>query len=488
MSTASTVQGAARGAAWNIGTSVLSRALGMVGTLLLIRHVTPADYGDASAATVVASTFMQFSTLGVGIYAITRREATEDELFHATFIHLALGVLPLLTLFFLGRPLSGFFEAPLLYRYLPPMALAMAADRIGFMPERILIRQLRFRRLGGIRSLGELSYTGVSLGLAIAGWGGMSIIIGNIARSGLKAILTIASVERRSWLHVVKLRLAVLRRIGAYGLEVAIQSVAGFGARRWDHVLVSRMFGSGVMGAYNLAYNLADVPAVHIGEQITDVLQASFAHLPDDERRRVFDKSLGLIALCTFPVAIGMGAVAPTLAAIFLDRRWAGTGVLLMILSAMSLARPVYGAVASVIMVARGPRITMILEWLTLAVLLGLIATLGRLGPAWACVAVGIAFGARTIAGVIIAARILALPLARLFLAMLGPLLACVPLVGAVVLVKHEFDRWAVTSDLALLATQIVVGGVAFVAAALVLAPQASQRVIGLARRRGRAS
>ena len=106
----STAETAARGAAWMIPASLLSRGLGLVATLILIRFVSPTDYGEVSAAAVVVWTVNQVTTLGVGVYAIANRSATREDMFHATLIHVSLGVLALLALWVLRKPLSPVFE------------------------------------------------------------------------------------------------------------------------------------------------------------------------------------------------------------------------------------------------------------------------------------------------------------------------------------------------------------------------------------------
>src|SRR4051794_36426659 len=93
-----TARVAARGAAWTIVTSVLARAVSLAGTLVLVRFVAPGDYGEAAAATIVVATVNQFSTLGVGLYAVTKREATREDMFHASVIHLTLGLVACLVL------------------------------------------------------------------------------------------------------------------------------------------------------------------------------------------------------------------------------------------------------------------------------------------------------------------------------------------------------------------------------------------------------
>jgi lipopolysaccharide exporter len=483
----STTRTAAKGAAWSIASGVLSRGIGLIGTLVLIRFVSPGDFGEVSAAVAVVMTINQFTTLGVGMYAIAHRDITREEFFHASFIHLALGLLAFVVLTALGKPLGPLFDTPNLASYVPGLAAAALIDRFGYMPERVLIRNLKFRRVSLVRSLSELTFTVVSVGAGWLGGGGMAIVFGNLARSSLRMLGMVISVNIADWLQVHRLRLAVLRKISGYGLTMSLGGVAYTAGRRWDNLLVSRLFGPAVMGAYNLAYNLADIPAIQVGEQITDVMQASFAHMEPEERKRTLVRSLSVIGLVTFPIAIGLGAIAPTLAELFLNKKWAGTGEMLMILSALSVVRPMFGAISSYLLIERGPKVLLVLEWLTLGALMAAIATIGRPSPLWACGAVGLVFTLRTFAGLYIAKATTGVGVTTFVLRFLPPLVACVPMVAAVFGVRMLMHRLGIHSPVLRLGAEVIAGGVTFIGAALVLSRDAVNQLLGLIRRRKKA-
>ena len=72
--TASTLrQRAVRGAAWTLPTSVASRAVGLLGTLLLARYLAPDEYGVVMAASIAATTASSVTTFGIGIYLVANR-------------------------------------------------------------------------------------------------------------------------------------------------------------------------------------------------------------------------------------------------------------------------------------------------------------------------------------------------------------------------------------------------------------------------------
>jgi lipopolysaccharide exporter len=483
---AGTAQVAARGAAWTIATSILSRVISLIGTLVLVRFVTPGDYGEASAATIVVATVNQFATLGVGLYVVSKREATREELFHATFIHVALGLVAVAVLLIFGRSLAPWFGTPNLHRFIPLLTLAFFLERATFMPERVLVRNLRFRRIGAVRSLGEITYATVSVATAIAGFGGMSIVIGNVARSGVRLVGMATSVPRADWLALGPLRWVVLRSIGGYGLVATVAQFGYYASRRWDNLLVSHLHGPAAMGAYNLAYNLADMPASQVGEQIGDVMQAAYAHMTPEERRDLMMRSIGVIGLASFPIALGLGAVAPTLADLFLDKQWAGTGTMLLVLSALSVVRPIYDSISAFVIVERGPRPLVGVEWATLAVMLVGIATLGRFSPVWACGAVGLAYTMRTVLGLYVARVGSGIDMSAFLARLVAPLVACVPMVGAVVGIRSGLRELG-AAPVVQLTVEIGAGAVVYVASAFVIAHRSARQLLGIVRERARA-
>jgi PST family polysaccharide transporter len=472
---------------WTISTSIGSRLVGLVGTLLLVRWISPGDYGVVSAASVVVASATQFSTLGVGVYVIAHPKAGRSVVFQGTVIHLVVGVLAFGATLALAGPLGPLFSAPTLYRYVPGLILAACFDRIMFMPERLMIRSLRFRELGLMRASGELAYTMVSVATAYAGFGANAVVFGNVARSLLRMVVIVRSVDRREWLEVSPVVKKTLRELAGYGLTVWIGGFAAFAVRRWDNLIVGHYFGEAIMGVYTLAYNLADIPAVQVGEQITDVLFASFVNMNTVERRQSLIKAVQILTLVIAPLAVGLGVTAPTIVHAFFPRAWTELAPMLMLLSALSVPRPIAMTLAAYLQAHRRAVAVTVLDCLTLGLLVGALCTIGQLGPRWACGAVGLAFTARMIITMFVVRASDGISVTMLLGKMLGPLLACVPMAAAVFAVRHAAQRAGLSGYFSL-ALEIAVGGLTYPLAALVFARQASREVIEFIRARRRRS
>ena len=455
-----------------------SRAIGLVGTLVITRFIAPAEYGEVTVAAVLAMTANQLSSVGLGQYLVARPDASRSAAFHVTSFHVLLGVLALVLLVLGGPRLAPLFDSPGMARFLPGLALGVLLDRVAFVPERILVRDLRFGRVSIGRSAGDLAHSAVSITLAAFGLGGAAIVLGNVARASVRLIVFVTSVGRRDWLEPCRYSLRQTRELLAFGVPMALGALCEFASRRWDNLLVSRFFGPGPTGMYNLAYNLADVPAIQVGEQIGDVLLPSFARMEPERRPAAFLRSLSLLGLVVFPLAIGLGVVAPTLVATIFDERWRPLGPMLVLLAALSVARPVGWAVASYLQARQLPRRIFGLEAFKLVCLVGLIVSIGRTSPLWTCAAVGIAFGLHALASLWVIRTVDAIPLRRSLGSLVPALSASLIMVGVVLAVRVVLTRFGPPPAPLALLVEVTFGALGYVLAALVLARRVSQELV----------
>jgi lipopolysaccharide exporter len=469
------------GAVWTISTSVGARAVGLAGTLLLTKFIAPDVYGEVSLAAVIIQTAHAVSSCGLSQYLVSKPHEGRAAAFHATFYFMLLGVIALGVAVALRDPLGVLIGAPGMARYLPGLGFAGLLERVGTVQDRILVRDMRFREVGLLRSLGEVAYAVVTVALAWAGWGAAAVVWGSIVRSLVRLVSLSLITPRREWLSPSRITLARTRELFAFGLPMSAAALAGFGSRRWDNLLFSSLFGEATAGLYNLAYNLADIPATQIGETIGDVLVPSFAQMDSESRRRAaLLRSMRLLILIVAPLALGLGVIAPTLTRALFDPRWAEVAPMLTLLSALSVVRPIGWIGASYLQVKNRPRTIMLLEITKTAGLLAAIALLGRLGAHWACAAVGIAFALGSLGYFWVIRKIDGLTLREQILPLLPPVLACAPMVLAVLAVRRGLVALGGAPSAVGLGAELLAGALVFIPSVLALAPAASRDLITL--------
>jgi PST family polysaccharide transporter len=260
-----------------------------------------------------------------------------------------------------------------------------------------------------------------------------------------------------------------------------VQNIAHNASRYWDNLAISHFFGPAAVGAYNLAYNLADIPAIQVGEQIALVLMPSMASLPPDRRPRALERSTALLSLIIFPLAVGLGLVAyPLISVLLPDNDWQQVAPLLAVLACLSVFRPITWVLSAYLEAESKTNRLMGLELAKIGLLIGGIVVLQPYGVRIASAAVGFAFGATAIAGILLVMREGPSP-RRLAIGFLQPLAAC-GVMAAVVWAAHALIAPVAPPAVVLIAL-IAVGAAAYVAAALVICRATARDLLSLVRR-----
>lgn len=474
---------AARGAMWSVGASTLARVLGLIGTLYMTRLLAPEVIGEASSAAVLAQTANWLSHWGFNQYMVVRGAGHDDETYHVAVVNLVFGVVGLGVIAGTGSLFAPLLHAPHLASYLPGLTLAVLIRRLGAIADKVLAREMRFRDLAIANGAGEILFTLSAVTLAATtNLGGHAIVIGNILQSTITTALILRATGLR-WLHRVPWRWSRVREIFQFGVPLGFAQIFNFATRYWDNLAFGAYFGQQTVGYYNMAYNLADIPAVQVGEQMAVVLLPAMSKLSLAERKAAVVRSTALMALAVFPLAVGLGAIAPSLIALILNAEWQAVAPLLVVLSVLSVVRPMAWGITSYLASLSRTRPLMLFELLKLVLLFGCIAAFSTLGPLWTAASVGIAFGVQSLVMIVYVIRTDGVPAGPLVGAFVRPLAACAVLVASVLGARHGLAALGVTAPAAHVPIEIAAGALAYLAAVLVIARATARDFLQLVRR-----
>jgi lipopolysaccharide exporter len=477
----SLVQKAVRGAAWTTITSMLARIASLMATMFVTHLVSPDEYGRASAAVVVVMTAFAVSTFFLPNYLIIDKTAGRSAAWHANIIQLGAGALALSATIPLAPLISRWIDAPQLSSYLPMTVAAFFVMQLSIVPEKLLLRDLRFRHVAIIRMLSELGYAVVVVGGGWLKWGGMALIGGVMARAAIKALGFCLAVPWREWFEPHAFDRPLVGKMFDYGLPLWLNGIVAYIGANWDNLLVSRYFGLSVMAAYSLAFNLADVPATQVGEQLCEVLLPSFALMGIEERRRALVKATLVVALVTFPIAVGLGAVAQSVTEAFFNAKWAMVAPLLSVLCLRSVGRTCYYPLTQYMQSISRNRDLMLLGFMHTAVLLTTLIALDGHSPVASCFGVAGSFMVLLVAA-FWAVRGYGIDIAPMVWGLARISLACAAMTAAV-LGARGLMRGHVGHATARLLVEVVVGAAVYVPVALVICGPPVRDLLSWARR-----
>ena len=475
----SLAQKAAAGFLWTTGANVGSRILTIISTFILTRFLPPEAQGEVYAALVFVQTFAVATSLGVGQYIAANPEEGRETGFHGSVLLLGAGALACAILYFGRFAAADILDAPSVVVYAPALALSHFLDRLGWMPRYILVREMRFRMVGLRLALGEITYAVTTVLFAYWGYGGWSIVVGNLARGLVALVFLLFVTSWRDYLQPCKLAWSTMSKVLSYGVPVSVANTFHMAAQQWDNGFMVRRFGEETLGLYNQAYRLADLPATNVGEQINDVLVPTFARLTDVEaRRRGLLRAASLMALVVFPMATGIGAVAKTLVEACYAPSYAGVAPFLTAISALSMSRSIGILAGGYLQVTGRTRIFALLDFLLVVSVLAFMWLFAPWGPIASAIGVGVAFTLNVLF-IVMSLRSEGISISSVLLALVRPFLACAPMVASVYGIRAAMGDTGWHAGIRV-GIEVLVGGVVYAGAALLIARKISRDFIDL--------
>jgi lipopolysaccharide exporter len=108
-----------------------------------------------------------------------------------------------------------------------------------------------------------------------------------------------------------------------------------------DALVVGKLLGATMLGFYQMAYRISNVPATEITHVFSQVLYPAYSKLQDNvsRLREAFMKGLQVIAFISFPVAGLIFILAPDFTIIFLGEKWMPMVPAMQVLAVAGLVR-----------------------------------------------------------------------------------------------------------------------------------------------------
>lgn len=306
---------------WQGGAQAVGQAVTWLATIVVIRFLSPSDYGLMAMANVFLGFFFLFADLGFGAAAVQAPTLERDELRRMLGIVLvthAGGFVLLLA----GAPyVATFFGEPRLAGVVRALAVNFLLVAAYALPQAQVLRDLDFRTKARIDLFALVPAALASLGLAISGAGVWALVAGALVTHTLKAV---AYNFTRPVLLVPTLSRGAIKGLAQFGALITVDRVLYFLYGQADMVIGGRVLGKEALGLYAVAVSLSAIPLEKILPVITQVSFAAFARIQSDAERvrRNVLRAVQLVSLICFPAFLGMAAVAPDFIPVLLGPRW----------------------------------------------------------------------------------------------------------------------------------------------------------------------
>jgi O-antigen/teichoic acid export membrane protein len=321
-----------------VGLQWSGRVLAILTKVVLVRLLFPADFGIFALASGLIGFIGTFGNFGLDFAIIQKGDqATDGDYDAGMSLRLLISVGLLLASLALAGPWASLFALPVVAPTSQVLALGYLVGAWSFVPATRLSVELRYRAIAIPNLIGQISNAVISIGLAFAGFGVWSLILGVLLS---QVATTIAYAAIRSWRFRFTFRSRSARPLLAYARHLVAAGFLGFLITNIDNFAVGYFLGTAALGLYSVAYGFGTIPGQLVSGPAASALFPSFSKLHDIEiLRQAYLESFAYVIGVIAPTSIGLAVIAPEIANILLGPTWAPATLSLFILAFYGLAR-----------------------------------------------------------------------------------------------------------------------------------------------------
>lgn len=351
---------AVSGVKWSSIAFTVRRVLAFLTSIILARLLSPSDFGLIAMASLALGFIELFKDLGTASAVIQRKQISEELLSSVFWINAGFGLIVSSGLYLLSPYVADFYHEPQVTPLIEVLSLSFFVSALSIVQSSLLTRAMAFEKLAKYELVTAVFSSCVAIGAAWCGFGVMSLVYQPLLNSILLLILLWSNSSwRPKWIF----QWVEISQIANYSLNLTGFNIINYFARNADNLLIGRYLGAVDLGYYDLAYRMMIYPLQGISAVVAKVMFPLYSQMQDDNERfrSAYLKSVGAIALFSFPLMLGLFSVSQHFVLALFGEKWLPVVALLMIFSPLGALQSITTTVGSIYQ-AKG-RTDWLLRW-----------------------------------------------------------------------------------------------------------------------------
>ena len=320
------------GARWATALRLAAQVFSWLSTIIVVRFISPEDYGLNSMLSSPLILMMLLSTLGLEAALVQVKKINQEELQSIFGWLLILNGALFLAYFFGGALLASYFSEPRLDPLAKAMSVIFLLVPFRVIPNALLDRDLDFKLRAQLEISAAVVAAAATLLLAYLGAGVWALVVGVIVN---KLLLSILLMIFKPWFVIPRFNLAAPTGIMTVGGVVTISGLLALLSDQLVIIVAGPTLGAAMLGIYGMSSDFASLPLAKGMPIINQTLLPAFSRFQEhrDSATYYLEKLLGVISLAFIPMLVGLACVADVLILAVVGAQWAASILPLQILA-----------------------------------------------------------------------------------------------------------------------------------------------------------
>lgn len=244
---------------WNVVGKTTIRGLSVISTIVLVRVLSPEDFGIVAMATIFFGFFQMLANASVNRYIILLDDPSKDDYDAAWTLTILLRFFSMLILFAFSSVIAGYMTTPELTLVLQLICITnfIAAFQSAGMIS--LEREVNFKPLNKIAVIAKVIATAFTLFYAIKLESYFALIIGESV-----LIITTVLVSYIVCNHKPAFNFHFDKKMFQFASFLFLRNFVGYSRSQLDTFIVGKSFGNEALGEFSIARQFSIMPQTEI--------------------------------------------------------------------------------------------------------------------------------------------------------------------------------------------------------------------------------
>ena len=275
--------------------------------------------------------------MGVGTALIQKKEVSEEDVRAAFTLTFFWGIL-FFGLYWLLAPFVVYiFDNKIVISIIRVMSFSFILTGLNTTALSLMRRSLEFRYLAVIESVSYLLGFGiVGIVMAYRGFGVWSLVAAALSQSTLLTIFS--HIYCRHKIYFIY-QWKFFKPLYAFGARISVIRILEFLGSYLDTIAIGYFFGAALLGIYNRAFMLVNLPAQYLTSSFSRVLFPSYSKIQKktERLRKAYLSTSMLFSVILLPACFGIAASSREIVLIVLGEKWIAA---IPVLQLLAIATP----------------------------------------------------------------------------------------------------------------------------------------------------
>jgi len=306
---------------WSFSEIITRQGIQFIIQVFLARLLLPKDFGIIGMITVFIAISNSVIDSGFSSALIREKKVSQEDYSTVFYFNLAMAVVMYVVLFFSADAISNFFNEPQLVAIVKVLALILIVNSFGLIQRTMLIKKIDFKTQTRISVISSILSGVIAIIFAYLGYGVWSLVIRMLS---MQFILSLLLCLSNKWIPSLVFKIDSFKRLFGFGWKLLVSGLIDTLYKNIYYIIIGKFFSATSLGYYTNGKKIVDIASQSITTSVQKVSYPVLSSIKDDSERlrNGYRKIIKNSVFITFPLMIGLAAVAEPFIMIVFGEKW----------------------------------------------------------------------------------------------------------------------------------------------------------------------